>query len=286
MKYIRTHPIISTILILLSLFLATGLALYSYQSSRILARTEVVISQAKPEPGLETVSFDSLRNLPAPVQKYFRLVLTDGQPILRKVRLIQEGELMVSPKGSKYIDFQALHWARADVPAFLWDASMAIAPAISIRVLDSYRAGTGSGEVLMLSMIKMGGQEDKPELNSAALYRYLAEAVWYPTALLPQNGVEWKYVDENRAMATLNDSGISVSLLFSFNERGEVTGIYTENRYGLFGDKFIQYPWEGKFRDYRRAGNVMIPFYAEVGWHLPDGFWLFWKGNIESASYD
>jgi len=30
---------------------------------------------------------------------------------------------------------------------------------------------------------------------------------------------------------------------------------------------------------------MMIPSKGEVGWHLPEGFWLFWKGRIDEVGY-
>lgn len=39
----------------------------------------------------EPVSFGSLTTLPAPVQRYFRLVLRDGQPRIRIARVRQSG---------------------------------------------------------------------------------------------------------------------------------------------------------------------------------------------------
>jgi hypothetical protein len=55
--------------------------------------------------------------------------------------------------------------------------------------------------------------------------RYLAEAVWLPTALLPVNGVRWSPIDENRALATLQgDDDVSVSLEFRF-ENNDVVGV-------------------------------------------------------------
>ena len=35
------------------------------------------------------------------------------------------------------------------------------------------------------------------------LMRFLAEAAWYPTALLPSQGVRWQGADERSAFATL-----------------------------------------------------------------------------------
>jgi len=98
--------------------------------------------------------------------------------------------------------------------------------------------------------------------------------------------VQWEAVDERRAIAHLTVSGISVSLEFSFNDNGEITGLYTEDRYGKFGDHYLKYPWEGRFRNYQIFSGMKIPTEGEVGWHLPGGWWLFWKGRIVAAEFE
>ena len=50
--------------------------------------------------------------------------------------------------------------------------------------------------------------------------RYLAEAVWYPTALFPGQGVQWKAVNDSSAFGTLTDGDVSITLLFTFGKDG------------------------------------------------------------------
>ena len=79
-----------------------------------------------------------------------------------------------------------------------------------VRVLDGYAAGVGSGRVSLLSVLPIASDSNRLELNSGALHRYLAEAVWYPTALLPRAGVHWQSIDEMTATATLTDRAVTV----------------------------------------------------------------------------
>ena len=59
-----------------------------------------------------------------------------------------------------------------------------------------------------------------PEVAQGELMRFLVEAVWYPTALLPSQGVQWEAVDDTSAKATLKDGATTLTLLFRFNENG------------------------------------------------------------------
>ncbi|MCB1305725.1 MAG: hypothetical protein KDK37_15665, partial [Leptospiraceae bacterium] len=211
--------------------------------------------------------------------------LTEGQPFIHVAHWKQTGELATNPDESSYLPFQAEQTANARKPAFLWNARVSVAPVLFIRVADSYINGIASGSVYLLSAIPMANRSAEKELNQGALFRYLAESVWYPTALLPENGVKWRSIDSHRALATLSDGGNTVSLEFRFSEDGLVQSIYTQDRPGLFDGEYVTYPWEGRFQDYRKVDGMMIPFRGEVGWHLPEGFWLFWKGDLDRIQF-
>jgi hypothetical protein len=158
--------------------------------------------------------------------------------------------------------------------------------ATHVRVLDSYVAGVGSGRVTPLSVFPLASETGAPEMNSGALHRYLAEAVWYPTALLPGNGLVWSPMDNKSAMATLTNSGTTVSLEFRFSEVGEVTGIYTPGRWGKFDGEYKQVPWEGHFRNYQLRAGIRVPLYGEVGWYDDRMLKLVWKGNITDVAFE
>ena len=228
----------------------------------------------------------SLKDLPKPLQNYFHYVLTDGQSFIKTTWLEQTGKIKVTPKSKNWSAFKAIQIISQDTVSFLWDAKINIAPFFHVRVRDSLIEGIGAANVYLMSAMSVGSDKDNPELNSGALYRYLAETVWHPTALLPQSGVTWESVNEYKAIAHFKKFNTSLSLEFKFNDLGEIIGIYTENRYGKFGNKYVKYPWEGRFSDYKEFDGIKIPTKGEVGWHLPDGWWLFWKGKIIDAKFE
>jgi hypothetical protein len=101
-----------------------------------------------------------------------------------------------------------------------------------------------------------GTAHSQPELNAAALHRYLAEAVWYPTALRPHAGLSWAAIDQRSALATLTDAGVTVTLEFRFGANDEVTGVYTPGRYRQVGRRFELTPWEGHFSNYSATMRI------------------------------
>ena len=119
-----------------------------------------------------------------------------------------------------------------------------------------------------------------------ALQRYLAEAVWFPTSLLPSQGVSWSPIDERRAKATLEDSGITVSLEFEFNDKGEVIGVYTSGRYREVNGTFELTPWRGRFSNYVEVDGYHIPSEGEVEWQLKDTNYPYWRGKLLDVQYE
>jgi hypothetical protein len=237
--------------------------------------------------GRETVfTTDDLEGLPAPVRAYFENTLQEGQPYIDSVRLKQNGKLRLGDASSSWRRFTATQRVTVDPPGFFWDASISLAPFVSLRIRDLFRDGNGSAEVSLFGIVPLDRGEPSQELNEAELVRYLAEAVWYPTALLPGEGVQWEPIDDRTAKATIDHGDVSASLAFSFNEDDEVTRVYTEERYRRVEDGFEPTPWSGYWHDYRRRNGVRIPMEGEVVWHLPDGDLEAWQGRLAEIHYD
>jgi len=153
-------------------------------------------------------------------------------------------------------------------------------------VRDAYVAGQGSMQAKILSLVTVVDEREKAELNAGALQRYLAEAVWFPTALLPSEEVKWRAIDNSRALATLTDSGTTVSLEFHFNDVGEIKGVFTPGRYREVNGKYESAPWAGHFRNYKERDGMRIPVEGDVEWQLPGRSFPYWKGRIVEVEYD
>ena len=248
--------------------------------SALLERLRRAAAQEAPQASLESVD-----SLPAPVARYLRWCLPRG-PVqsTRLVQIRQNGTLRTDPSRDRWMAFDADHLVAPAATGFVWNARVAIAPLFHIRVRDALLEGEGAGQVSVLSAFTVSSDSGTREMNAGSLHRFLAEAVWYPTALLPSPKLRWSPISADRALATLTDHGVSVSLEFRFARTGEVTGIYTPARWGTFGGSYEQRPWEGHFRYYERRDGVTVPTYGDVGWYVGDEWQAVWKGTI--TGYD
>ena len=228
------------------------------------------------------VSFKDFKSLPAPVAKYFRTILKEGQPLIDTARIDHVGEFKLS---DKWIPFHSEEYFSAHPPAFIWNAEMRMNPLMKIRVRDGYWDRKGSMLAKMLSLFTVVHATGDAELAAGALQRYLAESPWQPTALLPAENLQWSAIDERKAMATLTDGATSVSLEFDFNAAGEITGTYSPARFKEQNGKYEPLPWRGRFWNYAERSGMRIPIEGEVAWQTPEGLQPYWRGRIVKAEF-
>jgi len=253
------------------------------QRRRIARRTRDLYRTAMSRD--RTVSAADFAELPEPVRQYFEHVLPTDQPHIDSVRLEQTGRLRVGGLDSAWKPFTATQHVTTHPPGFFWDASVRMWPLVPVRVADFYHDGNGHAAVTLFGLLSLGRDTATPELNHGELLRYLAEAVWYPTALLPSAGVEWEAIDERTAAATLTHGETTATLTFHFTANNEVSKVHAEDRPRRVADGYESTPWTGRWRDYQTRNGVRVPTAGEVVWHLPEGDLSAWRGRLTEISY-
>jgi hypothetical protein len=233
----------------------------------------------------KTYSLDELIGLPAAVQNYFRAVLKDGQPIISAVYVEHSGTFNMSATGEKWKRFTSTQRVIAQRPGFDWEARIEMMPGLTARVHDAYIAGEGILHATLFGLVSLVNLRGTPEIAQGELMRFLAEAAWYPTALLPSQGVQWSAVDDFSANATLKDGDTAVTLLFRF-ENGLITSVRAEARGRTVASAVIPTPWGGQWSNYEMHDGICIPTEGEVAWLLPEGPKPYWRGRITSLRYE
>jgi hypothetical protein len=228
---------------------------------------------------------DRLAGLPEPVARYFGHVLRTGQRIVRAVDLEQRAVFVTDPTTRAWRPLVARQHFTTSKPGFVWDARISMAPLTRVYVRDSYVDGIGGMRASLLGVYPVMNTTPASELNQGALQRYLAEAVWFPTALLPGNNLRWTAIDSTTALATLTDAGTTVSLRFRFDDAGDVTTISTPARYREVRGKYIPTPWTVRCEDYETHGGMRIPVRCTVEWELADGPLPYWHGKVTRIAY-
>ncbi|PKO94170.1 MAG: hypothetical protein CVU16_04115 [Betaproteobacteria bacterium HGW-Betaproteobacteria-10] len=255
---------------------AYGAARWADSTRRLLARlADSLVPATAPR-------YDAaeLEGLPAPVQRYFRAVLTDGQPIISAVTFEMAGTFNLSATSEQWKAFTSQQHVIIRRPGFVWDARIAMLPGLTVRVVDSYMAGQGLLRAAILGLFTVADLSGEGEIARGEFMRFFAEAVWYPTALLPSQGVRWAAVDERSAKATIADGPLTLTLLFRFNDEGLIDSFLAEARGGMVGKEMVMAPWEGSFSNYRARDGMRVPTMGEVAWLRPEGRKPYFRGRV------
>jgi hypothetical protein len=226
-----------------------------------------------------------IADLPAPVRRYFELALTDGQPIIRAADAAMTGTFNMSLDAPQWKPFTSQQRVVTHRPGFVWNARIMLFAGFPVRVHDAYVAETGILTPSILGLFSMGDVSGIGEPARGELMRWFAECAWYPTALLPSQGIEWVAVDDTSAQATMTDGPIRLTMLFRFGDDGLISGVHVDARGALIGGQMVMMPWEGRFSDYRRQDGMLIPFYGEVAWITPQGEKPYFRGTVTQLTY-
>ncbi len=224
--------------------------------------------------------------LPEPVARYFRHVLRNGQPFVSRVRLRQEGQFRMGEDERGWRRFHSWQHYSTEPVGFIWDARIRLASFVNVSVRHGYQGGAASMRASLLGMIPIVSAHGASELNAGALQRYLAEAAWFPTALLPAHGLTWQPIDNMTARASLTDSGTTVSLEFRFNERGEIVSVFAPVRFREVNGQYIPTPWLGRFWNYQERHGMLLPIDGEVAWQVSGVSFPYWRGKLVDIEFD
>lgn len=275
---------------------AIGLTLYGANDWAGSIRTHTRQLESSHVNGRAGASFPSrydareLQGLPEPVQRYFRAVIKDGQPIIAAATIEMAGTINMSATAEQWKPFTShqriVTSAAGSRLGFLWNARVDMLPGVSARVEDSYIAGQGRLLARLLGLFTVASAYGGGEMARGEFMRYFAETAWYPTALLPSQGVQWQALDDTSATATIVDGQITLTLLFRFNEAGLISSVRAESRGAGMGKDLVMLPWDCALSDYQTQHGMLIPMTGEAAWVQPSGRKAYFLGKLDKLSYE
>jgi hypothetical protein len=227
---------------------------------------------------------DEIRGLPPPVVRYFETALTPGRAWIDCATLIEKGTM--GP-----LAFTATTRVTVRRPGFVSEAH--VRGPLGLRVLDAYAEGRGSFDLAALfGVLRLAGWKRgvgpaamarATEMARSQLQRWLAEAPWYPTALLPRAGVRWDPVDHRSATATITDGLNEATLLFRFGNDALVESVFAKARGRDVRGRLLPTPWEGRFANPVERAGCVVPRDATATW-IGDPS-PYWTGTVVDSRY-
>lgn len=90
------------------------------------------------------------------VQRFFRAVLTDGQPIVAAVEIEHRGSFNLPAEGpDRWRPFSSTQHVVMRRPGFVWDGRVAVMPGLAVHVHDAYVAGEGILHPAVMGLVSL-----------------------------------------------------------------------------------------------------------------------------------
>jgi len=236
-----------------------------------------------------TFTYEQISGLPEPVQRYFRYSIgEEGKYYLSYAKLKHSGTFRQNEEQG-WMNIEGREYFTTERPGFVWTGKISPFPLLWLSGIDTYIEGKANFQIRLLSLISIADERNSKKLDESELQRWLAEAPWFPTALLPSRNLHWEEIDKSSARAVVKDDSdgptITANAIFHFNEKGEIVEVVAD-RYRSVDNIYTKQKWFGYYRDYKKIEDVMIPNEIEVAWQSNSSDFSYAKFRITEISYD
>lgn len=266
-------------------FLVLGIAVwfsipYSPMKAEFSLLKKIQISNQQPSGQVFTA--EDIAGLPSPLQKYFVSCGYIGKPKTLNIKMIHHDVNFILNK--KALTIQCIQYNSGERPEriALIDSHLY---GIPFEGIDAYQNGVGSMKGMIAKGVVLFNQSGDA-MNQSSLVNCLAESLLVPNIAL-QDFVQWEMVDANRVKGTMSHDGISVSGVFTFDDKGYLTTFSTEDRRYVDTDGNVKnVRWSALCGDYHEVNGIMQPKTLKAVWHLPEGDLVYFDGRDTVIEYN
>lgn len=233
----------------------------------------------------EIITEESIKNLPAPVQKYFRYCGYLGTPMRSYMKAeFKDVKFRITTKGKpSEMRINYTQYNFSDIPQrFAYIDSRF--HGIPFEGLDSYENGVGSMKGAIAKVIPLF-DERGDAMDKACLVTFLADGILFPFTLL-NDYISWESIDDTHAKAVISYYGISAGGIFTFDENGAILSFRTGDRASIDMDGTTRYSeWSALCSEYERTNGIFHPTVLKAVWHYPEGDFTYFDGNDVMIEY-
>ncbi|MBC7389399.1 MAG: hypothetical protein H7329_09335 [Opitutaceae bacterium] len=259
------------IFLIIAICFVLGRTILSFQFKRdvkLLFAQSRIISDKQFHP-------EQLTGLPEPVQRYFNLILKNGQPYISYVRMTHDGQFKTGIDKA-WVNIEGEQYATTERPGFIWKGTTSM-----FTARDMYLSHKGRLVVSLFSVFNILDAHGE-NYNQGELLRWLGESVLYPTNLLQSEKLVWSSISSNSARLTFNYNGLSLFFVVTFNDVGEIIQLETKR----YMDKKGLQTWVIKLAEYENKNGILIPTKFEVLWRLKEGDLSYARFKLKEIEYD
>jgi hypothetical protein len=185
---------------------------------------------------------------------------------------------LATAAGRPPMPIEADQWLATGQSNFVWLAGGSMF-GLPVSVLDSFVDGAGRLDARLVGAVQMAGGSG-PEFDRGEVQRYLSELPLHPDAILNNTELAWRQLSETSVEVSAPTGSRPASVRFILDAAGDIVAMEADDRPMTVGNTTVPTPWRGTYGAYKRFGRYRIPSYGEVGWVLPEGLSIYWRGEV------
>jgi len=233
----------------------------------------------------EPITDADLVHLPAPVQQYLRKAGVVGQPRVRNFYVRMHGRIR-NGRDARWIPLVAEQYNFLDEPArlFYLSGSMFMVPVQGFHRYVGSSATMTVKAAALVPVVKASGSE----IDQGETVTMFNDMCVMAPATLIEGPIVWESVDDRTARARFTNAGHTIRAELSFNEAGELTNFWSDDRYQTSpdGKSVKRVRWSTPLAGYRSFGPAHLASGGEARWHEAGGDYTYIELTLDDVQYN
>ena len=238
-----------------------------------------------PAVAAERIGESDLVHPPAPVQRYLRVTGVVGQPRAHNFHVRMHGRIRNDP-ATRWIPLTAEHYNFVDEPArlFYFNGSMVTIPVQGYHRYVGPSATMTVKAAALVRVVDVSGQA----MNQGETVTMFNDMCVLAPATLIDPAIVWEAVDAWTANASFTNAGHTIRAKLSFNEAGELTNFWSDDRYQTSpdGKSVKKVRWSTPLGGYRSFQGVRLASGGEAKWHETDREYTYVELTFDDVQYN
>jgi len=233
----------------------------------------------------EPITDADLAPLPLQVQRYLRGAGVVGQPRVHNFHARMHGRIR-SGRDARWIVLAAEQYNFIDEPArfFYLTGSMFAVP---VQGYHRYVGPSATMKVHAAALVRVVDVSGSEMSLGETVTMFNDMCVMAPATLVDP-AIVWNAVDAHTARASFTNAGHTIQAELSFNDAGELTNFWSDDRYQSSpdGKSVKKLRWSTPLGGYRSFGQVRLASGGEARWHEAGGDYVYIELTFDDVRYN
>jgi hypothetical protein len=238
-----------------------------------------------PHARAELVGEADIARLPPPVQRYLRGAGVIGQPRIRNFHVRMHGRIR-NGREDRWMPLAAEQYNFVDEPARLCYLSGSMFT-IPVQGYHRYVGPSATMTIKAAALVPVAAASG-PEMSEGETVTMFNDMCVMAPGTLIDPAIVWEPVDDRTVRASFTNAGYTIHATLSFNDAGELTDFWSDDRYRTSPDgrSAKKERWSTPLSAYRSFGQVRIASGGEARWHDASGDYAYIELTFDDVRYN